>query len=309
MAFIEAKCKNCGGDIRLDEKLNRGKCDYCGTEFVKSDIIVNKNYKIDNATLVLNEDSFTEQMFVNAETYLLKLKDYDKAFDTYHSITQSKADDCRGWWGMLRAASHDFTLIQNSRDLLEALRTYADNAIKLAADDEKESFIEQWDTYRRKLEGYIDGKEVEYAFQRVEQLEKERALKRNRRLRRIIVDVVSIAVPAFVILFGFFNFTSGVVEYGAPIWFFAAVGLGISAVVSIIAQLIASAPECFVAHTIATLLVVVYLCYRFLIDDMPRTSFSELLVLLFWGIVTAIIMIVPPFLVFRHLAHKKLGYK
>ena len=309
MAFIEAKCKNCGGDIRLDEKLNRGKCEYCGTEFVKSDIIVNKNYKIENATLVIDENSITEQMYINGETYLTTLKDYDKAQEVYAAITQSKADDYRGWWGLLRATSRDFTLMQNSRELFETLRTYADNAIKLAPDSEKETFIEKWEMYKRKLEGYMTSKNMEYTVKVLEEIEKDQAANRNRILRRIILDVVSIAIPAFVILFEFFNYNSDVVEYGAPVWAFCSIGLGVSAVYSIVAQLVASAPECFVAHTIATLLVVVYLCYRFLIDDMPRTTFSELLVLLFWGIGTAIILIVPPFIVFRHLAHKKLGYK
>ena len=44
MAFIEAKCKNCGAKITLNEKMTRGICEFCGTEFIKSDLIVNNNY-------------------------------------------------------------------------------------------------------------------------------------------------------------------------------------------------------------------------------------------------------------------------
>lgn len=57
MAFIEAKCKNCGAKITLNEKMTRSICEFCGTEFIKSDLIVNNNYSFENATVVVDNSS------------------------------------------------------------------------------------------------------------------------------------------------------------------------------------------------------------------------------------------------------------
>ena len=81
----------------------------------------------------------TEQMFTNAETYLSTLKDYDRAFNAYQSITQSKANDYRGWWGSLRTASQDFTLIAVAKQDYEKMCYYANNALKLVPEQEKSS--------------------------------------------------------------------------------------------------------------------------------------------------------------------------
>ena len=305
MGFIEAKCKNCGGDIRLDENLTRGKCEYCGTEFIKSDMIVNNNYTIQNATLVLNEENLTEQMFVNAETYLTTLKDYDKAFSIYQSITQSKANDYRGWWGMLRSVSHDFTLIENTKQVYEQMCSYADNALKLVPDDKKTELTNRWESYRQQVEEYISSKDQEFA-EWVEKLKtQQKKMDRNRIISRFIINVTSIATNLFIILFGLFHFTSFSLEQATSIFIYVGVSLVVNAIVTIIFQIVGHAPETFVYQVITTLAVVVYLCYRLTTDNMYSANLFDLLIFAVFGIAIAAICILPTALVTRHILRKK----
>lgn len=305
MGFIEAKCKNCGGDIRLDENLTRGKCEYCGTEFVKSDMIVNNNYTIQNATLVVNEENLTEQMFVNAETYLTTLKDYDKAFNAYQSITQSKVNDYRGWWGMLRSVSHDFTLIENTKQVYEQMCSYADNALKLVPNGEKIALTNRWESYRQQVEEYISSKDQEFA-EWVEKLRKQqKKAEQNRIIRRLIVNGISLAANLFIILYGLSKYGTYVIDQGASVLVFVGVALGIDILLTILAELIGSAPECFIYQAITTILVIVYLCYRLTTDTMYQSNLFHLLMFAVGGVFVAAVCIIPTALVFRHLLRKR----
>ena len=301
MGFIEAKCKNCGGDIRLDENLTRGKCKYCGTEFVKSDIIVKNNYNINNAMLVIDDDKITEQMFTNAETYLSILKDYDKAFSEYHSITQSKANDYRGWWGISRAASQDFTLIDISQQDYEKMCYYADNALKLVPNNEKTTLKKQWDDYKQKIEEYIALKDQEFA-ERVKEMEaRQKKMNRNRIISRFIVNGISIAINLFIILFGFFHFDSFGLEQEISVFVYVGVSLVVNAIVTIIFQLACHAPETCIYQILTTIVVTVYSSYRLTTGNLYVATLLDLLIIAAFEIVIAAICIFPTAIISRRI--------
>ncbi len=305
MGFIEARCKNCGGDIRLDENLARGKCEYCGTEFVKSDVIVNNNYNIKNATLVIDDDKMTEQMFTNAETYLSTLKDYDRAFSAYQAITQSKANDHRGWWGSLRATSQDFTLIAVEQQDYEKMCYYANNAIKLVPEQEKATLTKQWEEYKQKVEEYISSKDQAFAewIERVEARQKR--MERNRIISRFLINAISIAINLFIILYGLFRFDSFGLDQAAPVFIYVGVSLAVNTIITIIFQLACHAPETCIYQIITTIAVAVYFCYRLTAGNMYVASLLDLIIFAVFGIAVAAICILPTALVARHILRKK----
>lgn len=307
MAFIEAKCKNCGGDIRLDENMTHGRCEYCGTEFVKSDMIVHNNYAIQNATLVLNEEDVTEQMFINAETYLTTLWDYTKAFETYRMITQSKVNDYRGWWGLVRSLSHNFTVFQCSEQDYTQMRSYANNAIQLAQSPEKDTLVQQWNNYRQQVESYLASRNAEFARQMAEQQAKARRAAQRRHLRRIIPDMLSIAVNIVVVCYCL-TISLRPLHYQhdpTPLIYIGS-ALAINAVLAVIFQLVGSAPECFIFQVIATLTVLAYTGYHFAADGNPDTTvlIVGIIVVSIGGLLAAAVFLVFPLLVYRHLTKK-----
>ena len=305
MGFIEAKCKNCGGDIRLDEKLTRGKCEYCGTEFVKSDNIVNNNYNIKNATLVIDDDKITEQIFTNAETYLSTLKDYDRAFSAYQSITQRKTNDYRSWWGTLRAASHDFTLIYVAKQDYEKMCYYADNTLQLAPDNEKTTLKNQWEEYKQKVEEYIASKDQEFV-ERVEKMKaRQKKMNRNRILSRSIINGVSIAINLFIILFGLFHFDSFSLEQATPVFVYVGVSLVVNAIVTIIFQLVCHAPETCIYQIITTIAVAVYSSYRLTTGNLYVATLLELLMIAAFEIIIVAICIFPTAIISKRILRNK----
>lgn len=302
MGFIEAKCRNCGGDIRLDDELTRGKCEYCGTAFVKSDMIVNNNYTIQNANLVIDDDKIFEQMLVNAETYLTTLKDYDKAFSTYCAAAENKANDYRGWWGMLRAASHDFTLTIGSRQDYEKMCQYADHAIKLLPHQNKSAFTNQWEEYKQKIEEYISSKDRKFA-EWVEKLKNRQAkANRNRMIRRIAANGISIAAGLFIVLFGLFHYAPDITT---NILIYVGAALATNTLLTILLQFVGRAPECFIYQAITTLSVAVYLCYRLTVDTMYISNLFHLLMFGVLGLFIAAVCIIPTALVCKFLFKRK----
>ena len=109
MPLIEGKCPNCGGLLQLKDDKKGGTCPFCGTSYLPQDITNYNTYKINNATLNVDPTAALSQKLSNAETHLSKFKDYDKAIVLFKEITELKADDYRGWWGLVRAHTHEFT--------------------------------------------------------------------------------------------------------------------------------------------------------------------------------------------------------
>ena len=50
MAFIPAKCSQCGAEINVDNTLEYGYCSHCGTKYITEKIIKNESIYIENQT-------------------------------------------------------------------------------------------------------------------------------------------------------------------------------------------------------------------------------------------------------------------
>lgn len=48
MAFVAAKCTQCGGSLQVDDSKDAGICPFCGTAFVTEKVIKNYNFNITN---------------------------------------------------------------------------------------------------------------------------------------------------------------------------------------------------------------------------------------------------------------------
>ena len=237
-------------------------------------------------------------MFTNAETYLSTLKDYDRAFSAYQSITQRKTNDYRSWWGTLRAASHDFTLIYVAKQDYEKMCYYADNTLQLAPDNEKTTLKNQW-------EEYIASKDQEFA-ERVERMKaRQKKMNRNRILSRSIINGVSIVIHLFIILFGLFHFDSFSLEQATPVFVYVGVSLVVNAIVTIIFQLVCHAPETCIYQIITTIAVAVYSSYRLTTGNLYVATLLELLMIAAFEIIIVAICIFPTAIISKRILRNK----
>ena len=86
MKLIETKCPNCGSSLKVEKRKKNVECEYCGANFVVDDNTI--EVKHFNAGEI-NE----EQEYINADTNLNKLKNYDEAYNIYLSLSNRYVDN------------------------------------------------------------------------------------------------------------------------------------------------------------------------------------------------------------------------
>ncbi len=203
MPLIAGTCKNCGASIKFDDKLEKGVCEYCGTPFVKEDVVINNHYhnNFENATVILNDSSSIENKLENAEVYLTKLNNYEQAKKLYQFVTINKAGDYRGWWGMVRVLSKQFTFIECTQTEYDNIASYYKNAVAVATDAQKAMLKSEWIPYSKKVENFIEKQrqEINEIQRRFEESQK-RKQKRDR-IRLIVSVVLSLICSIFIIIY------------------------------------------------------------------------------------------------------------
>ncbi len=306
MAFIEAKCKNCGAKITLNEKMTRGICEFCGTEFIKSDLIVNNNYSFENATVVVDNSSLIQQQLINADTFLTKLKDYDKAMESFLSVTKTKADDHRGWWGVVRTISREFTYMELTADEYAECRKYAENALSLAPEDEKTEYEKLWENYSSKISQRLL-KEIEEENEIKLRLKNaEERGKRIRRARRTAADIISVVINVVLLIYVFTHDLSTVTSDQIVSLIYIGIALVGNSLLAVLFEFVGSSPECFIFQALSTTGVLGNLFYHLLFDEQLQTV--ELIiagiVLLFIAFIVFIICEFLPYQVFKRFTDK-----
>ena len=149
MPLIEGRCKNCGGEIKFDSNREKGFCSFCGTPFLKEDLIINQHYhnNFSGANVILNDLEGVEKQLENAENNLTRFKNYDRAETIYRNITEKASGEYRAWWGLVRVLSHEFTVVSLLR--YEEMELYANNAFRVADNVElKNKLREKWNQYK-----------------------------------------------------------------------------------------------------------------------------------------------------------------
>lgn len=118
MALVPAKCPNCGGMIQIESGNRAGICAFCKQPFVSEDAINNYNtynntynhntYNIENADLHIVDESNIDKKLESAETFLLKLNDYNEARQIFEDVSRLAPERYEAWYGLVRVATKNF---------------------------------------------------------------------------------------------------------------------------------------------------------------------------------------------------------
>lgn len=142
MKLVETKCPNCKASIKVDEKNKKATCNYCGAEFLLDDNTIKIKH-------IMNGEITEEQEFINAETNLNKLKDYDSSYKGYLSLSKRYVDNPEVWIGLLRSLTRDFTYKYGTKSFQDEYRKYWKNYIALASEEDRKK-------YENKYKEYVD---------------------------------------------------------------------------------------------------------------------------------------------------------
>lgn len=119
MPLVPAKCPSCGADVQIDDSRKEAFCSFCGSKFLVESAVnyynTNNEYHIEQANIQVEDRNGLEARLKNAESYLSQHKQYLKALPMFESITKEFGGDWRGWWGMARGLTYDFSAIMVTR--------------------------------------------------------------------------------------------------------------------------------------------------------------------------------------------------
>ncbi|MDO4848133.1 MAG: hypothetical protein Q3968_08415 [Clostridiaceae bacterium] len=140
MAFAELKCKNCGQSISIDAQSGVAVCEFCGSVYT-------------------DENSSVSTKVENASALLTKLNEPEKAKRLFEQISEECPGDCRGWLGIARVITADFSAEKLSLNQFREAQMNIDKAISVSDDETSESIKSQWLKYCSEINDDIKSKE------------------------------------------------------------------------------------------------------------------------------------------------------
>lgn len=111
MSLVAAKCTQCGANIDVDATLLKGSCPFCHTEFLVEQVV--NNY-IGSAAEDINN-------LIKAGEARLAFGEYDVALEKFAQACGLYPQDYRGWWGLIKVKTQNFTKTYLSNDQLDEI--------------------------------------------------------------------------------------------------------------------------------------------------------------------------------------------
>ena len=141
MKLIEIKCPNCHSNLNIKEsKSKKIICEYCNTEFLLDD-----DTKI--VKHIIEGQITEEQEFINAQTNLNILKNYDESYECYLKLSKKYVNNKDIWLGLLRSLTHDFTYKYGSETFKVEYQKYWNNFKSLASPSDIDIYKEKYHQY------------------------------------------------------------------------------------------------------------------------------------------------------------------
>lgn len=258
MPLLELKCKSCGAVIEFDDSKPTVICKYCNTEYLKEDLIVNNHYhnEFNNATFILNDENSIENKLKNADYYLNEQKEYEKAKEIYQYVVDNKGSDYRGWWGLAKALTSNFTMEKCSEEYYARVKKCAETAIRQADEDKRVQLESEWREYSRKLRASIDKANATAA--------RKKKIRTTRKAVAITLSsICNIAVIAGIFIFDIHTAAHDKIEA----IFAVLIALGINAVITTVLGLIGSTGFCSTFPAITALIAVAVVIHGMMINN------------------------------------------
>ncbi len=149
MAFIAAKCPQCGANIKVDQTHDAGICPHCGTAFVTEKAINNYNVNY-NVTKIIG--SVDEEDLLDDAMTLYQFGQKVKALDVFRRFTSAVPKAFVGWYYTAKIIDEIFDDKSTDAAIAEEMTGAVDVAYKLAKDKEEFASIKPL---------YIKGKQMQ----------------------------------------------------------------------------------------------------------------------------------------------------
>ena len=188
MNLISAKCPNCGANIKVDGESKTGRCEFCGAEYTTQDVV--NQYSVNNhySTVQYVTKNIAGGTGLEAEEYIrngdvfISLNMYAKAKKAYSQAIELNPGDWRGWFGMVKACTKNFTDYEDISHI-----GYYENAEKVASPEQREEIEKLYTTYLENCD--VKEKEERIARERFLKEEQQRKEQQKREEQKRIKQI------------------------------------------------------------------------------------------------------------------------
>lgn len=162
MTLVPAICTQCGSKLEVDPGKEAAICPYCKTPFITQKAI--NHYSTTNVTNIdrfhaevvnMTDDSSRDNRVKAGETFIT-LNNYVSAEKTFSDLTKDCPYDYRGWWGLIRVYSVDFSDMTIDGEKLSSIAQLYQNAIAVASIDEQKAIEPQYEAYYNSVREKLD---------------------------------------------------------------------------------------------------------------------------------------------------------
>lgn len=156
MSLVPAKCENCSGTLEVDPSLKAAICPFCSTPYVVQDAINhyhNHNHTHIHGNVINNyvDERSSEARLVAGDT-CMKQEHYDSALIAYKDVCEITPQNYLGWWGQIRAITHDFALRPEIQSDLLRIKMLFKSAAVVATQEQQKELNERYNSYYLPLE-------------------------------------------------------------------------------------------------------------------------------------------------------------
>ena len=162
MTLVPAICTQCGSKLEVDPSKEAAVCPYCKTPFITQKAI--NHYNTTNVTnigsvhadvLNMTDDNSRDNRVKSGETFIT-FNDYVSAEKIFGELTKDCPYDYRGWWGLIRVYSVDFSDMTIDGEKLSSIAQLYQKAIAVASIDEQKAIEPQYEAYYNSVREKLD---------------------------------------------------------------------------------------------------------------------------------------------------------
>ena len=249
MTLVPAICTQCGSKLEVDPSKEAAVCPYCKTPFITQKAI--NHYNTTNVTnigsvhadvLNMTDDNSRDNRVKSGETFIT-FNDYVSAEKIFGELTKDCPYDYRGWWGLIRVYSVDFSDMTIDGEKLSSIAQLYQKAIAVASIDEQKAIEPQYEAYYNSVREKLDAllldtqtkiKNLETEFNRYKRDHEDQINHISEQKKKIMSPSVVLAIVILVIVG--ITVVCGMIESGFGVgilafFLFGAIGKGIHSLI------------------------------------------------------------------------------
>ncbi|MBQ8000298.1 MAG: hypothetical protein IJ298_03665 [Ruminococcus sp.] len=238
MPLVAAKCTQCGQNLQIDDAKEAAVCPYCDTPFITEKAI--NNYKLEIGNVVV-EGVSVETKLNNAEVFYKMHGNANRARELFEEVVDIAPADWRGWWGLVRISTQEFTRVRIGSEHVARIEYNANCAFNCVKDSDPAIFNvlqEQWNSYLARInsewrEGVVD--DLSQAVREKERIEAE-IKDKSRRMQDLSASLTTAENDLRHCSMS--KFTPGAWAYVVSIVLCAVYGLGLIVLIPLVARYI-----------------------------------------------------------------------